>query len=68
MGHYLEWDFSDFIYLFFFSEFVRELSPVCGMLFSQIFFLIVLVLLNWGLMKLRPFKLLFFFMVRSLKF
>jgi hypothetical protein len=46
-----------FIYLF--SEFV------CGLLLSH-FFLIVLVLLNWGL--LNYLLLLFFFMVIGLKF
>jgi hypothetical protein len=32
------------------------------------FFLIVLVLLNWGLMKLRPFKLLIFLWLEALNF
>jgi hypothetical protein len=56
VGLYLGWDLSDLIYLlFFFSELV------CRLLLSQFFFLIILVLLNWGLMKLRPFKLLIFY-------
>jgi hypothetical protein len=56
VGLYLGWDLSDLIYLLlFFSELV------CRLLLSQFFFLIILVLLNWGLMKLRPFKLLIFY-------
>jgi hypothetical protein len=41
-----------------------------GSCFLKIFFfLIVLVLLNWGLMKLRPFKLLIFFLwLKALNF
>jgi hypothetical protein len=50
VGLYLEWDLSDF----FFPEFVCRLSFVCRLLLSQ-FFLVVLVLLNWGLMKLKHF-------------
>jgi hypothetical protein len=50
-------------YNYFFSEFVCGLSPMCGLLFSQFFFfLIVLALLNLGLLNYL------FFMVRGLKF
>jgi hypothetical protein len=51
-------------FFFFFSEFVCGLSPVCGLLFSQFFFFlkIVLALLNLDLLNYL------FFMVRGLKF
>jgi hypothetical protein len=71
VGLYLGWDLSDFIYLFiiFFSKFVCGLSSMCGLLLSQFFyFFIVLVLLNWGLMKLKPFKLLNFLWLEALNF
>jgi hypothetical protein len=51
---YLGWDLSDFIYLFI-SEFVS------GPLLSQFFFFkIVLVLLNWSLIKLGLLNYFFF--------
>jgi hypothetical protein len=62
VGLYLGWDLSDFIYLLFFSEFV------CETVAFSIFFLIIIVLLNWGLMKLRPFKLLIFLWLEALNF
>jgi hypothetical protein len=68
---YLRWDLSNFVYLLFFPEFVCGLSHVglylewdlsdffflnlcVGCCFLN-FFLIVLVLLNWGLIKLKHF-------------
>jgi hypothetical protein len=41
--------------------FIYFLNLWWAVAFSIFFFLIILVLLNWGLTKLRPFKLLFFF-------
>jgi hypothetical protein len=43
-------------YYYFFSEFVCGLSPVCGLLFSQFFFLNCSCLIKFG-----PFKLLIFY-------
>jgi hypothetical protein len=56
VGLYLGWDLSDFIYLL-----LLFLNLCVGCCFLNFFFLIVLVLLNWGLMKLRHFKLLIFY-------
>jgi hypothetical protein len=61
VGLYLEWDLSHFIYLFiFFLICLWPLTCVWAIAFSFLFFLIILVLLSWGLMKLTPFKLLIF--------
>jgi hypothetical protein len=46
------------ILLFFFSEFVCGLSPVCGLLFSHFFFYFKLLSC---LIKFGPFKLLIFY-------